>query len=145
MNPDSRRSYTDPQTAENFIRRRRGGDSIETFSQPVRRKRHPLMRSSKRKPIGPVVPQQIRAAILEGGLVPGSKIVQDQLAASLGVSRLPIRDALLVLQREGLVLLDHRHGAVVAPLDVKFISDVFDCRAIIEGYVAAELASRPDL
>ncbi len=100
------------------------------------------MKAIKRKPVVLDVANQIRAAILDGGLVPGSKIAQDDLAAELGVSRLPIRQALLVLQREGLVFLDHGRGAVVAPLDIKFISDLFDCRAIVDGYVAGILAAR---
>jgi len=102
------------------------------------------MKAIKRKPVVLDVANQIRAAILDGGLVPGSKIAQDDLAAELGVSRLPVRQALLVLQREGLVFLDHGRGAVVAPLDIKFISDLFDCRAVIDGYVAALLAARKD-
>src|SRR6266545_18260 len=100
------------------------------------------MKAIKRKPVVLDVANQIRAAILDGGLVPGSKIAQDELAAELGVSRLPVRQALLVLQREGLVFLDHGRGAVVAPLDIKFISDLFDYRAIVDGYVAAALAVR---
>jgi DNA-binding GntR family transcriptional regulator len=100
------------------------------------------MKTIKRKPVVLDVANQIRAAILDGGLVPGSKIAQDELAAELGVSRLPVRQALLVLQREGLVFLDHGRGAVVAPLDIKFISDLFDYRAIVDGYVAAVLAAR---
>jgi DNA-binding GntR family transcriptional regulator len=100
------------------------------------------MKAIERKPVVLDVANQIRAAILDGGLVPGSKIAQDELAAELGVSRLPVRQALLVLQREGLVFLDHGRGAVVAPFDIKFISDLFDCRAIVDGYVAAVLAAR---
>jgi DNA-binding GntR family transcriptional regulator len=100
------------------------------------------MKAIKRKPVVLDVANQIRAAILDGGLLPGSKIAQDELAAELAVSRLPIRQALLVLQREGLVFLDHGRGAIVAPLDIKFISDLFDCRAIVDGYVAAALAAR---
>jgi len=100
------------------------------------------MKAIKRKPVVLEVANQIRAAILDGGLVPGSKIAQDELAEALGVSRLPVRQALLVLQREGLVFLDHGRGAVVAPLDIKFISDVFDFRAAVDGYVAATLAAR---
>jgi DNA-binding GntR family transcriptional regulator len=103
------------------------------------------MKAIKRKPIVADVASQIRAAILEGGLVPGSKIAQDALAAELGVSRLPIRQALLVLQREGLVTLDHGRGAVVAPFDIKFISDLFDFRAAVDSYVAGVLAARSDL
>jgi DNA-binding GntR family transcriptional regulator len=102
------------------------------------------MKTIKRRPVVTDVANQIRDGILEGALVPGSKIDQDELAAGLGVSRLPVRQALLVLQREGLVFLDHGRGAVVAPLDIKFISDLFDCRAIVEGYVAAALAVRRD-
>ncbi len=102
------------------------------------------MKTIKRKPVVTDVANQIREGILEGALVPGSKIDQDELAAELGVSRLPVRQALLVLQREGLVFLDHGRGAVVAPLDIKFIADLFDCRAVIEGYVAAALAARKD-
>jgi DNA-binding GntR family transcriptional regulator len=100
------------------------------------------MKTIKRKPIVHDVANQIRSAILDGGLVPGSKIAQDELAAELGVSRLPVRQALLVLQREGLVFLDHGRGALVAPLDIKFVSDLFDCRAAIDGYVAGVLAAR---
>ena len=102
------------------------------------------MKAIKRKPVVLDVANQIRAAILDGGLVPGSKIAQDELAAELGVSRLPVRQALLVLQREGLVFLDHGRGALVAPLDIKFISDLFDYRAVVDGYVAAVLAARED-
>jgi DNA-binding GntR family transcriptional regulator len=103
------------------------------------------MKAIKRKPIVTDVASQIRAAILEGGLLPGSKIAQDALAAELGVSRLPIRQALLVLQREGLVTLDHGRGAVVAPFDIKFISDLFDFRAAVDSHVAGVLAARSDL
>jgi DNA-binding GntR family transcriptional regulator len=102
------------------------------------------MKTIKRKPVVMDVANQIRAAILEGGLVPGSKIAQDALAAELGVSRLPIRQALLVLQREGLVTLDHGRGAVVAPFDIKFISDLFDFRAAVDSYVAGVLATRAE-
>src|SRR5215470_15155131 len=100
------------------------------------------MKAINRQPVAQDVASQIRAAILDGGLLPGSKIAQDELAALLGVSRLPVRQALLVLQREGLVALDHGRGAVVAPLDIKFISDLFDVRAAVEGYVAGVLAAR---
>jgi DNA-binding GntR family transcriptional regulator len=102
------------------------------------------MKAIKRGPVVMEVANQIRTAILEGGLVPGSKIAQDALAAELGVSRLPVRQALLVLQREGLVSLDHGRGAVVAPFDVKFISDLFDFRATVDGYVAGALAALAD-
>src|ERR1700732_2942099 len=100
------------------------------------------MKTIKRKPVVMEVANQIRAAILDGGLVPGRKIAQDGVAAQLGVPRLPVRQALLVLQREGLVFLDHGRGAVVAPFEVKFISDLFEYRATADGYVAGVLAAQ---
>jgi DNA-binding GntR family transcriptional regulator len=102
------------------------------------------MKTIKRMGVVLEVAAQIRTAILEGGLVPGSRIAQDAIAAELGVSRLPIRQALLVLQREGLVVLDHGRGAVVAPIDIKFIADLFDFRASVDGTVVALLAARRD-
>ena len=102
------------------------------------------MKTLRRTPMVSDAAEQIRSAILDGSLVPGSRIAQDQIAAQLGVSRLPIRQALLVLQSEGLVLLDHNRGAMVAPLDVKFISDLFDFRAVVDAQVAAMLAARRD-
>jgi DNA-binding GntR family transcriptional regulator len=100
------------------------------------------MKTLKRAPVVSDAADEIRTAILDGKLLPGSRIAQDQLAAQLGVSRLPIRQALLVLEGEGLVLLDHNRGASVAPLDIKFISDVFDFRAVVDSQVAATLAAR---
>ena len=99
------------------------------------------MKAIKRKPVVLDVANQIRAAILDGGLVPGSKIAQDDLAAELGVSRLPIRQALLVLQREGLVFLDHvpRRGGGAARHQVHFrpVRLSCDCRRYIAGILAA--------
>ena len=100
------------------------------------------MKEIKREPLVADAAKEIRAAILDGRLIPGSRIAQDELATQLGVSRLPIRQALLMLEHEGLVLLDHGRGASVAPLDVKFISDLFDFRSEVDGHVAATLAAR---
>ena len=98
----------------------------------------------RRKPVGSDAAKQIRTAILQGRLAPGSRIAQNELAAKLGVSRLPIRQALLMLEREGLVHIDHHRGATVAPIDLKFIADLFAFRAVVDGQVAASLAARKD-
>ena len=98
----------------------------------------------RRKPVGSDAAKQIRTAILQGRLAPGSRIAQNELAAKLGVSRLPIRQALLMLEREGLVHIDHHRGATVAPIDLKFIADLFAFRAVVDGLVAASLAARKD-
>jgi DNA-binding GntR family transcriptional regulator len=86
---------------------------------------------------------EIRAAIVRGALPPGARIKQEELAAHLGVSREPIRQALLLLQGEGLVCAAPGRTATVAALDPQFIADVYELRELIEGLVAATLAKRP--
>ena len=90
------------------------------------------------------VTKQIRAAILTGNLPPGHRLRQEELAVRLAVSRAPIRQALSVLEREGLVQIDRWRGTVVAPLDATLIRDVYEFRGAVESYVAAELAARTD-
>ena len=86
---------------------------------------------------------EIRAAILRGDLPPGSRVKQEDLAGKLGVSREPVRQALLLLQREGLVQAEPNRGALVAPLDRERISDVYGLREAVETTVVATLARRP--
>jgi DNA-binding GntR family transcriptional regulator len=102
------------------------------------------MERIRRDALGADAAKQIRNAILEGRLTPGSRIDQDELAAQLGVSRLPIRQALLTLSREGLVSMEHRRGAAVTPVDTRFIEDLYDFRAAVDAQVAATLARRRD-
>lgn len=103
------------------------------------------MRKIRRQPIvADTVTAEIRQAILNGTLAPGSRVRQEALAAQLGVSRAPIRQALLVLERDGLVHRDGRRGAVVAPLDADLISDIYEFRAAVDAYAASALATRGD-
>jgi len=87
--------------------------------------------------------EEIRGAILSGALLPGTRIKQEELAARLGVSREPIRQALLMLQREGLVSTEPGRTATVAHLDRRLIADVYEFREVIDGLVAAKLAKSP--
>lgn len=102
------------------------------------------MKPVPRKPFADVVTTQIRAAILDGSLAPGSRIRQEELASRLGVSRAPVREALVVLEREGFVQTERWRGAVVASLDAQLISNIYDFRSAIDAYVAATLAARPN-
>src|ERR1700730_4091713 len=86
---------------------------------------------------------EIRTAILDGSLPPGSPIHQEKLAAKLGVSREPVRKALVLLEQEGLVNIVGR-SAIVAPVDDHFITDIYGFREVVEGYVAAMVAARKD-
>jgi DNA-binding GntR family transcriptional regulator len=86
---------------------------------------------------------EIRTAILTGNLPPGSPIHQEKLAAKLGVSREPVRKALVLLEQEGLVNIVGR-SVIVAPVDDQFITEIYGFREVVEGYVAALVAARKD-
>jgi DNA-binding GntR family transcriptional regulator len=90
------------------------------------------------------VAQEIRTAILRGDLAPGSVVKQDDLASQLGVSREPVRRALLLLQREGLVEAQPNRRAIVARIERQLIADVYGFREAIETTAVAALARLPD-
>jgi DNA-binding GntR family transcriptional regulator len=77
----------------------------------------------------------IRKAILEGTLVPGARIVEQQLAETLKVSRTPVREALLKLERENLVSRVGR-GMAVRTYSSGEVRDTYDVRVLIEGHAA---------
>ena len=80
--------------------------------------------------------------ILSGALPPGTRVTQEQLAEQLAVSRAPVRQALLILEREGLVASDPWRGAIVTRLDPTLIRDLYQFRGEIERFVASNLAAR---
>ncbi len=63
------------------------------------------------------IANELRAQILSGDLLPGSRILQEQLAVEFGASRLPVRDALRRLQADGLVTIVVNTGAWVSKLN----------------------------
>jgi DNA-binding GntR family transcriptional regulator len=100
------------------------------------------VRRIQREPVAESVTRRIRAAILSGDLSPGTRIRQEELAALLAVSRAPVRQALVVLERERLVQTDRCRGTIVAPLDVDLVRDQYQFRGAIERDVAATLAAK---
>ena len=103
-----------------------------------------MRRILRERPIAETATSTIRAAILTGELRPGARIRQEELADRLAVSRAPIRQALAVLKREGLLHTERGRGTVVAPLDAVLIRDLYQFRGIVERFVAATLAARSD-
>lgn len=91
------------------------------------------------------VAERLREAILRGDLRPGRRVRQEELADRLGVSRAPVRQALVILEREGLVQTERGRSAVVAPLTVDLIRDLYELRTGIERHVAECLARRTGL
>lgn len=79
-----------------------------------------------------VVTTALRDAILSGELRPGERLLQEQLADQLRVSRIPLRDALRRLEAEGLVRIGPRRGAEVASLSLADVIEVYDIRVALE-------------
>lgn len=86
--------------------------------------------------------QLLRTAIIERRLQPGQPLVESKLAATLGISRNPIREAVRRLQQEGLVEARPRGGASVAAYSVEEADDLYRIRAALEGVAAALAAER---
>ncbi|MDP4509827.1 GntR family transcriptional regulator [Nonomuraea turcica] len=84
---------------------------------------------------------ELRRRILSGELPQGARLVEDRLAAQLGVSRNPVRESIRVLATEGFVEVVPRLGATVARLSAAEAEELFDVRMAIEG-LAARLAAR---
>lgn len=104
--------------------------------------------------VGPTLVEQVHKAILAdiagGRLPPGERIIQEQLAQELGVSRQPVQQALTLLRKEGVLIDAPGRGLQVAPLNLDHVRHMYEVRAVIEGLAfrnaaknnAAEVARR---
>lgn len=79
------------------------------------------------------VVSRLREAILKAEFKPGDRLVQEELADALGVSRMPVREALRQLEKEGLVQLEAHKGAIVTPVEVEDIDEIYELRAMLEA------------
>ncbi|MGI8517861.1 MAG: GntR family transcriptional regulator [Acidimicrobiia bacterium] len=102
----------------------------------------PLARNKTR--LADFIYRQVFDAIIAGRLPPGDRVVQEQLAAEMEVSRTPVREALLRLEAEGIVESSGRGGFVVRSLGVDEARKIYDLRAAIEGYAARMVAEQGD-
>jgi DNA-binding GntR family transcriptional regulator len=84
----------------------------------------------------------LRDLILQGELLPGQKLVQEELAQRLGVSRTPLRSAIAALERDGFVGVSPRGEATVLEFGPKRIADLFEIRAVLEGLTCRLVAPR---
>ncbi|MBQ3031323.1 MAG: GntR family transcriptional regulator [Anaerotignum sp.] len=99
-------------------------------------------------PLRDVVFNTLRDAILTGKLVPGERLMENQLAEKLGVSRTPVREALRMLELENLVELVPRKGAQVLDMSEKDIVNILEVRSALEGLatsVACKKMTKEDL
>jgi DNA-binding GntR family transcriptional regulator len=81
---------------------------------------------------GNTILSALRAAITTGTLAPGAVLRQADLALEFGVSRIPVRDALQVLQAEGLVRIEPNRGAFVCTYSSAELTEIYDLRVMLE-------------
>ena len=86
----------------------------------------------QRQTVASMTLEAIRDGILHGNYAEGEPLRQDALADELGVSRIPIREALRQLEAEGLVTFSPHRGAIVSSLSLSEIEEVFELRSTIE-------------
>lgn len=101
-------------------------------------------RPLERQAIGDQVSEHIRRLIFHGVLRTGDRIPIDAIAAELGVSRLPVREAVLGMARDGLVRVRPHHGAYVEEFDEQVLRDHFEIVGMMNGLAAVRLAQRGD-
>ena len=92
-------------------------------------------------PLREVVFRTLRRAILNGTLVPGERLMEIPLSQQLGVSRTPVRDAIRMLEIEGLVIMLPHRGAMVAEISSKDLEDVLEVRAALEELAVLKACS----
>jgi DNA-binding GntR family transcriptional regulator len=86
------------------------------------------------KTVGDMTYEVIRESILKGIFAPGERLRQDQLAGAIGVSRIPVRSALLQLESEGLITFHPYRGAVVNKLSVEEMREIYELRSVLETH-----------
>jgi len=91
---------------------------------------------------GAAAAEQIRDAIVDGRLEPGRRLKEEQLASELGISRTPVREALLVLQAEGLVDALPNRGSTVRTYARRDLEEMYELREVLEGHAARRAAAR---
>lgn len=80
--------------------------------------------------------EKIRDNITWGKFAPGEHLVEDRLAAEFKASRSPVREALRLLEAEGLITFERNRGITVAKLSIKQVDEIYVLRYLLEGYAA---------
>ena len=113
-------------------------------------RRHRTSPVSQRPRVAPIayrtIAEQIagalRQGIAEGKLRPGARLLEVQIAHEMGTSRAPLREALIQLEREGLVVRRPNRGTFVADLTEELVREVASLRGVLEGFAASLAVKR---
>ena len=100
------------------------------------------MRTVSDQNIAEQVADELRTAIHSGELAPGDRLVERKLAERLGVSHIPVREALTRLAEERLVVREPRRGARVAALTARDLEEIASLRVVLEQFMAIRVQER---
>ena len=89
--------------------------------------------------------ERLRDQIVSGGLRPGEQLVEARIAEELGVSKTPVREALIRLQRDGLVEIEPYRGARVLEPSENDVREILELRLLLERRIVRDLAARRPL
>lgn len=96
-----------------------------------------------------VIPEELaeilQGEIIHGRLTPETRLTEEEIALRYGVSRSPVREALRILEAEGLVVRAARRGIWVSPLSLGDLDEIYACRISLEGLAAEQAARSADL
>ena len=98
--------------------------------------------SIKRESLGTQVFEQVKGMILRGEIPPGRRIIENEIAASMGISRTPVREAVHRLAAEGFLNPLPKGGYAVRGLTVSGVEETFDIRSTLESFAAFLAAKR---
>ena len=103
--------------------------------------REPALRPLARRTIGDDALDTLRKAIIAGAYAPGDHLAESTLAQQMGVSRAPVREAMMQLEREGLLVFNKRGAALVKEFTTDDFEEIYSLRLTLE-MMAARLACR---
>jgi len=89
--------------------------------------------------------QSVKRQLLNGSFPEGSKLTEEYLSSELGISKSPVREALMRLESEGLINIEARRGAYVRKFSAKEVRDLYDLRALLEVHAVSVAEITPEL
>jgi DNA-binding GntR family transcriptional regulator len=84
----------------------------------------------------------LEEAILQGKIKQGDRLIEEELAGKLGISRAPIREALRMMQKEGLIVISPRKGAFVNSISPEDIAEIYEVSSALEGLAVKLFCTR---
>ncbi len=117
---------------------------VQRSKEPINDDLAAVLFMPEKRALSDDVASRLRAAILSGAFAPGERLREEALARALGVSRGPVREALVELERQGLVVINRNRGAVVAQLSRDDLEELYTLRLAIEELAIRRAAEFSD-